>query len=158
MKFFKTAVFCLSLLCASPGPALYAQRGFVHTHGPDLVDAQGKPLLLRGTNLGNWFEPEGYMFHFDGGPQSPREIEELSDELIGPEKARAFWEQWRENYITQNDIDLIKKSGFNSVRVPLHWKFFDSDQAEGFRLLDRLVAWAKKDGIYLILDLHCAPG
>jgi endoglucanase len=157
MKFLKTAFFCLSLLTV-PSLPLWAQRGFVHTHGPELVDAQGKPLLLRGTNLGNWFEPEGYMFHFDGGPQSPREIEELSDELIGPEKARAFWEQWRENYITQNDIDLIKKSGFNSVRVPLHWKFFDSDQAEGFRLLDRLVAWAKKDGIYLILDLHCAPG
>lgn len=114
--------------------------------------------MLRGINLGNWFEPEGYMFHFDGGPQSPREIEELSYELIGPERADAFWKQWRETYITQADIDLIQKSGFNSVRVPLHWKFFDSDNAEGFRLLDRLVAWARKDGIYLVLDLHCTPG
>ncbi|HZU09121.1 MAG TPA: cellulase family glycosylhydrolase [Pseudacidobacterium sp.] len=158
MKFFKTAVFCLSLLCASPGPALYAQRGFVHTKGTELVDDQGRPLMLRGINLGNWFEPEGYMFHFDGGPQSPREIEELSYELIGPEKADAFWKQWRETYITQSDIDRIRESGFNSVRVPLHWKFFDSENAEGFRLLDRLVTWARRDGIYLILDLHCAPG
>ncbi|MGC1295357.1 MAG: cellulase family glycosylhydrolase, partial [Alloacidobacterium sp.] len=45
-----------------------------------------------------------------------------------------------------------------SVRVPLHWKFFDSDNADGFRLLDRLVQWARKDNIYVILDLHCAPG
>src|SRR5450432_1884217 len=54
---------------------LNAQRGFVHTAGPELVDGTGKPLLLRGINLGNWFEPEGYMFHFEGGAQSPREIE-----------------------------------------------------------------------------------
>ncbi|HEX4020935.1 MAG TPA: glycoside hydrolase family 5 protein [Acidobacteriaceae bacterium] len=139
-------------------PALLAQRGFVHTQGSNLVDAQGRPLMLRGINLGNWFEPEGYMFDLDGGPQSPREIEALTNELIGPEKSAAFWKQWRLNYITESDIDLLSRSGFNSVRVPLHWKFFDSDNAEGFRLLDRLVQWARKDDMYIILDMHCAPG
>ena len=44
------------------------------------------------------------------------------------------------------------------MRVPLHWKFFTSDDAEGFKLVDQLVGWAKKDGIYVILDMHCAPG
>ncbi len=135
-----------------------SQRGFVHTSGADLVDAANHRLMLRGINLGNWLEPEGYMFHFDGGPQSPREIEDLTVELIGPDKAAAFWRQWRETYITEADIDRIKKEGFNSVRVPIHWKLFDSDDAEGFRLLDRLVQWARKDGIYVIIDLHCAPG
>jgi len=144
----------LSLLCQG----LYAQRGFVHTAGPDLVDGSGKPLMLRGINLGNWFEPEGYMFHFKDGAQSPHEIEDLTRELIGPEKAEAFWRRWREAYITEPDIDRLKQMGFNSVRLPIHWKFFDSDGAEGFRLLDRLVQWARKDGIYVIIDLHCAPG
>ncbi len=114
--------------------------------------------MLRGTNIGNWLEPEGYMFHFDGGPQSPSEIEALTTELIGPQKSEAFWKQWRETYITQADIDRIHAMGFNSVRVPIHYKFFDTDDAEGFRLLDRLVQWARKDGIYIIIDLHCAPG
>jgi endoglucanase len=135
-----------------------AQRGFVHTSGTNLVDSSNQPLMLRGINLGNWLEPEGYMFHFNGGPQSPREIEDLTNELLGPEKAAAFWHQWRESYITEADIDRIKKEGFNSVRVPIHWKLFDSDGAEGFRLLDRLVQWARKDGVYIIIDLHCAPG
>lgn len=130
----------------------------MHTHGDDLVDGQGKPLLLRGINLGNWFEPEGYMFHFDGGPQSPREIEDLTTELLGPSHAQEFWRQWRAHYITQADLDLIAQSGFNSVRVPLHWKFFLTDQSEGFQLLDKLVAWAAKDHLYVILDMHCAPG
>jgi Cellulase (glycosyl hydrolase family 5) len=135
-----------------------SQRGFVHTSGADLVDSANHPLMLRGINLGNWLEPEGYMFHFDGGPQSPREIEDLTVELIGPDKAEAFWRQWRETYITEADINRIKREGFNSVRVPIHWKLFDSDDAEGFRLLDRLVQWARKDGVYIIIDLHCAPG
>jgi endoglucanase len=151
-------------------PALRAQQapdqsgvvsppsGFVHTHDANLVDAQGQPLLLKGINLGNWFEPEGYMFHFDDGPQSPREIEDLTKELLGPAQAETFWIHWRAMYINQADIDLLAKSGFNSVRVPIHWKFFTDDYSEGFQLIDRLVSWAKKEGIYVILDLHCAPG
>ena len=138
---------------------LHAQpHGFVHAQGAQLVDGAGKPLMLRGINLGNWFEPEGYMFHLDGGPQSPREIEDLTRELIGPEKSAAFWRQWRETYITEADMDRLKAMGFNSVRVPIHYKFFESDNAEGFRLMDRLVQWARKDSIYVIIDMHCAPG
>jgi hypothetical protein len=135
-----------------------AKHGFVHAQREELVDGEGQPLLLRGINLGNWFEVEGYMFHFDGGPQSPREIEDLTKELLGPARAEEFWRQWRASYITQADLDRIKAMGFNSVRVPLHWKFFTSDDAEGFKLVDQLVGWAKKDGIYVILDMHCAPG
>ena len=153
----KRFLACLLLLLLA-SPVLLAQRGFVHTNGSELVDAKGQPLILRGTNVGNWLEPEGYMFHFEGNPQSTGEIEALTEELIGPDKAEAFWKQWRETYITEADIDLLKNSGFNSVRVPIHWKFFDSDNADGFRLLDRLIQWARKDNIYVILDLHCAPG
>ena len=151
-------VLCILLISLLITPALFSQIGFVHTSGAELVDASGKLLLLRGTNLGNWFEPEGYMFHLGESAQSPREIEDLSRELIGPAKADAFWHEWRNNYVTEADIDRIKAMGFNSVRVPIHWKFFDDDNAEGFRLLDRLVQWARKDHIYVIIDLHCAPG
>jgi endoglucanase len=151
-------VLCALFLSVFLAPALSAQPGFVHTSGTELVDGSGKTLLLRGTNLGNWFEPEGYMFHFEDGAQSPREIEDLSRELIGPEKADAFWKEWREGYITEADIDRIKAMGFNSVRVPIHWKLFTDESAEGFRLMDRLVEWARKDHVYVIIDMHCAPG
>jgi endoglucanase len=40
----------------------------------------------------------------------------------------------------------------------LHYKFFLSEQEEGFRLLDQVVGWAAKYHLYVILDLHCAPG
>ena len=61
------------------GISLKAQAQFAHTQGKEIVDGAGKPLLLRGTNLGNWLVPEGYMWHLnEGGPESPREIEALS--------------------------------------------------------------------------------
>ena len=134
---------------------LHAQ--FVTTKGPDFVAPNGQVLQLKGTNLGNWMVPEGYMWHLKG-PQSPREIEALTEALLGPEKAEAFWREYRDRYVTEADIVYLAKCGFNSLRVPLHYKFFVDEKGEGFRLLDRVVAWSRKAGLYLVLDLHCAPG
>jgi len=35
---------------------------FVKTKGTQLVDANGNSIILKGTNLGHWLVPEGYMF------------------------------------------------------------------------------------------------
>jgi endoglucanase len=138
--------------------SLSANAQFVHAMGTKLVDGSGKPLQLRGLNLGNWLVTEGYMFHFDKGPQSTREIEAVVNDLLGPAAATNFWTQYRNNYVTKKDIDAIKEAGFNSLRVPIHYRYFTVGNNLGFDLLDRLVSWAKADGIVLILDLHCAPG
>src|ERR1700733_7894393 len=149
-------IFSALLICCIASDRAHAQ--FVHTQGKEIVDGTAKPLLLRGINLGNWLIPEGYMWHFDGGPESPREIEAVVTELIGPQRAHAFWKSYRDNYITQADIHLIHQSGFNSIRVPLHYKFFETDDAEGFTLLDHVVQWAHQEHLYVVLDLHAAPG
>jgi endoglucanase len=150
-------IFATFLAVFVASPVAHAQ--FVHTQGKEIVDATGKPLLLRGTNLGNWLVPEGYMWHLnEGGPESPREIEALITELIGPQRAHEFWHTYRENYITQADIHLIKQCGFNSIRVPLHYKFFETDDSEGFALLDHVIEWAHQENLYIILDMHAAPG
>jgi cellulase (glycosyl hydrolase family 5) len=137
-----------------------AQAGaqFAHTEHKQIVDAGGKPLLVRATNLGNWIVPEGYMWLFEGGPQSPGEIRGLVLELLGPEGSAAFWQKWRENYVTREDIALLHRAGFNAIRVPLHYSLFESDDAEGFPLLDRLIGWCKAEKLYVMLDLHAAPG
>ena len=98
------------------------------------------------------------MWLFEGGPQSPREIEALVLELLGPEASAAFWQKYRDNYITREDIAFLHRAGFNAIRVPLHYRLFESDDAEGFKLLDRLIVWSRAEGLYLILDLHAAPG
>ncbi|GAC1356264.1 MAG: hypothetical protein NVSMB3_02350 [Acidobacteriaceae bacterium] len=135
-----------------------ASAQFVHAQGEQIVDGAGKPLLLHGINLGNWLLTEGYMWHFEGGPQSEREIEELVSELLGPERAGLFWKSYRDTYISQADIHAIKQAGFDSVRIPLHWKLFTTDDAEGFRLLDRVIGWCRQEGLLVVIDLHAAPG
>ena len=148
---------CSSALLLSMLP-LHLSAQYAHTKGKEIVDASGKPLLIRSTNLGNWLVTEGYMWTFYGGPQSAREIEALVTELLGPDKAATFWHQYRESYVTQQDIHLIQEVGFNAIRVPLHYRFFESDDAEGFKLLDDVIEWSRKEGLYIILDLHAAPG
>ena len=48
------------------------------------------------------------------------------------------------------------------VRVPLHYRLFmtaDGEiSGEGWALLDRVVGWAAAAGLYVIPDLHAAPG
>jgi len=149
---FRLLELPLLLALAVPGSAQ-----FVHTDHQQIVDAAGKPLRIRATNLGNWLVPEGYMWLFKDGPQSPSEIRALVLELLGPEASAAFWQKYRENYITREDIALLHRAGFNTIRVPMHYSLFEGNQ-EGFKLLDRLIAWSRAEGLYVVLDLHAAPG
>lgn len=139
-----------------------AQEKFVSVSGKEIIYG-GKPVLLRGINLGNWLEPEGYMFKFKKA-SSTRLINEVISELLGPERANRFWETFRNRYITNEDIAFIKNSGLNSIRIPFDYRLFLSESHPGinydtgFKLLDRVIGWCKKNNIWVILDLHCAPG
>ncbi|HKW34373.1 MAG TPA: cellulase family glycosylhydrolase [Candidatus Acidoferrum sp.] len=148
----------LLLLLLLPAWAPQGSAQYAHTNHKRIVDGVGKSLLLRAINLGNWMVPEGYMWLFDGGPQSATEIRALVGELLGPEGSAAFWQKYRENYVTRADIALVHRAGFSAIRVPLHYGLFESDDAEGFRLLDRLVAWCRAEDLYVVPDLHAAPG
>jgi hypothetical protein len=157
---FRAASFVVPFLILLSAPASKAApHSFVHTKGIELVDGKGQSLkLLRGTNLGNWLVQEGYMFHFDSGPQSAREIEPLTNELLGPAAAAKFWSEYRERYVTRDDIQFLKQAGFDSIRIPIHYRFFQNDTLEGFRLLDRVVEWSREAGLYVVIDMHAAPG
>ena len=141
-----------------------AQSQFVHAKGKELIGADGKPLMLRGINLGNWLVPEGYLLKFEKGAESPRHIEQVIAGLVGPDDARAFWRTWRDTYITRDDLALLKRLGFDTIRVPFSYRQFLSDddpgiwKDDGFAPLDRVVRWAKELGLWIVLDLHGAPG
>src|SRR5713226_8567197 len=141
----------------------HAQSRFIATRGNEIVSPDGKPLVLKGINLGNWLLPEGYMFKFKT-TNSPRLIQTVISELVGEDKARQFWTTYRDNYITREDIRFIKQSGFNSVRVPFSYRLFVADETTpklegpGYELLDRVVDWCRREGLYVILDMHAAPG
>jgi hypothetical protein len=138
--------------------------GFLHTQGENIVDEHGQKIMLRGVGLGNWMLPEGYMWRFGDEGDRPRKIEKIVSDLIGPDNAAKFWQEYRAQYITEKDIQRLAQLGFNSVRPSMDARLFLSEgdnpvyQKEGFELLDNLVRWCKASGIYLIIDMHAAPG
>lgn len=139
-------------------------EGFVKVNGPDLIKPDGNKLYIVGTNLGNWLNPEGYMFGFQR-MNSPRLINEVFSELVGPYKTAEFWEAFKDNYITEEDIRFIASTGANTIRLPFHYKLFtDEDymgktsKQDGFARVDSVVKWSKANNLYVILDMHDAPG
>jgi len=141
---------------------LHAQ--FISVKGKQLIGIDGKNFLMKGTNLGNWLVPEGYMFKFQK-TNSPRLINEALTELIGPDETKIFWQKYLNTYITHADIHYLKTIGVNSIRIPFNYRLFTNEDylgargnARGFKLMDSAVSWCKKEGIFVILDMHCAPG
>ena len=159
---------CLLLACLAASSAAQA-KDFLRTQGTQIVDEAGKPVILRGMALGGWMLQEGYMLDIDGvGTQ--RSIHARIADLIGSEKTEDFYQAWRDNHTTRADIDAMARWGFNSVRLPMHYALYtlpveqepvaggQTWVEEGFRRTDELLAWAKANDLYLILDLHAAPG
>lgn len=142
-----------------------SQEGFsfLKTKGKDIVDSTGQKILLRGIGLGGWLVPEGYQLHIPGFG-SPTDIRNKIIDLIGETNTEEFYRRYRANYVNENDIAQIRSWGFNSIRLPFNYRLLSPvDQPgvyleEGFQVLDQVVDWCKKYNLYLILDMHCAPG
>lgn len=135
--------------------------GYLHTEGTKIIDSDGEEVLLRGFGLGGWLVPEGYMLKIPGYG-SPTTIRNRIVDLIGKQGAEEFYAIYRENYVTKQDIDTIASWGVNSIRLPMHYRLLSPEigvyEDEGFAFIDSLLAWCKSNELYLILDMHCAPG
>ena len=159
--------FLLTVVCWLTGSISCEAKDtkFVHVDGVNLVKPDGGKLFIQGTNLGNWLNPEGYMFGLSK-TNSAWMIDLMLREAIGPDETAAFWQQFKENYITEADIRFIASTGANTIRLPFNYKLFtDEDymgltnnRGEGFRWIDKVVEWCRKVGLYLILDMHDCPG
>jgi endoglucanase len=136
---------------------------FLKTSGRNIINSEGQPVLLRGYGLGGWLVPEGYMLHIPGYG-SPSAIRTLISDLVGEENTAAFYREYEANYVAEADIAQIAAWGLNSVRLPFNYRMLTPvDQPgvyleEGFAVIDKTLEWCKKYKLYLILDLHCAPG
>ena len=156
-------LFALLLMACNVGKQNNA-NGFVTINGHDLIKPNGEKLLIQGTNLGNWLNPEGYMFGF-GRTNSAWMIDLMMKEAVGPDATAEFWQQFKDNYVTRKDIDFIANQGANTIRLPFNYKLFcDEDymgqtgKKDGYARIDSVITWCKANNLYLILDMHDCPG
>ena len=148
-----------------PAPQNYLKRD-----GRNISDSNGDPFLLRGIGLGGWMLQEPYMLKLSGISPAQYDIRKKITALVGEERCREFYDAWLANMVTRRDIDSLKAWGFNSVRLPMHYNLFtppveDEPKSgeftwieKGFIMTDSLLAWCGANQMYLILDLHAAPG
>jgi hypothetical protein len=160
--------FLLSFLLVLGSFTLHAQ--YLTTQGKEIVDKDNTPILLKGIGLGGWMLQEPYMMQSIGGAKNQQEYRSKLELLVGETKTQQFYDAWLDNFVTKQDIDSIASWGFNSVRLPMHYNLFtlpiedepDSDTNtwldKGFDMVDELLGWCEANELYLILDLHAAPG
>lgn len=168
MKKHLKDIICILVLGVSV--AGFGQKEkYLHTEGKQIVNAKGDVVILRGLGLGGWMVQEGYMLKTSdfAGPQ--HRIKQKIEALIGAEQTKKFYQAYLENGITKRDIDSLAAWGFNSVRLPMHYNLYTPPiEAEknaeitwleqGFKMTDNLLSWCADNQMYLILDLHAAPG
>ncbi len=136
------------------------RREVLQAEGLDIVDA-GRPVRLRGVNLGGWMLIEDYMF---GLPWTEWKIREQFRQVLGVESYSAFFDAYDQAFIADADIAFLAQQGFNVVRVPFNYRHFEDDMApgkwieKGFQQLDRVVGLCRKHNVWAVLDLHAAAG
>jgi len=184
-RFFpRAAGIGVVLVCALWASPLRA--GYLHASGVATLDINNQPIILRGVNLGCWLWPEYYMMgsislpayanagtgsgginnYYDGLVAAVQDLLG-GDTNLTAQVLDAYWT----NFISTPDIVYLHSQGFNSVRVPYTFEEFFQvtnwannypsngyDINTGFKYLDNLVGWCSTNSIYVIPDMHCAPG
>ena len=165
---YKPSLYSITILCLYTG--ILSSQHLLQTNGQAIVNQNNDTILLQGMGLGGWMLQEGYMLQTAEFANAQHKIRESIEDLIGEENTDLFYEAWLENHVTRADIDSLASWGFNSVRLPMHYNLYtlpiEDEPIEGehtwldrgFELTDSLIAWCKANEMYVILDLHAAPG
>ncbi|MGZ6791711.1 MAG: cellulase family glycosylhydrolase, partial [Mycobacteriales bacterium] len=116
---------------------------------PQVVDRQGRPVLLRGVNvagLGDYWRPDLRLSYPTDPSAYARGACPRTDAVIEPPPVCA------------GDLPRIAALGFNTVRLTLSWSRPEPapgriDQAY-LRRVDQVVGWAREAHMWVVLDLH----
>lgn len=154
---------------------LYDPQGFVRAAGLHLREQNGAGdvVQLKGVNLGNYLLLESWML--GKGQEFEKHLGELGAKYIDDWTIRAYLgaeaqnilDVYQDAYIQESDFDNILRMGFNYVRLPLYYRnICDLDESGNwtcggnfnFDKVDEIVNYCADRGIYVLLDLHGAPG
>ncbi len=164
---------------SSLSPALlYDPSGFVKANGTDLRERKGTGdiVQLKGVNLGNYLLLEPWMMgEGDAYTKGRRDADAHKGKFYDDWEIREYLgngaqstlDIFQESYIKEDDLDNLMRLGFNFIRLPIYYRNICDLDASGawtcgnnfnFDEIDRIVDAAADRGIYVLLDLHGAPG
>lgn len=137
---------------------------FLKANGTVLRDnyGTGNVVNLRGTNLGGWLLQEDWMSPL--GATDEYSLRRALLNRFSEAEVQELLNFYQDTWIQASDLDNLKSYGMNVVRVPLYWEDFMytngtmKPDSITFRKLDWLINEAGRRDIYVILDLHGAPG
>lgn len=151
-------------------------RGFLHNQDGIIVNDFGEEVILRGWGMGNWDNPEGFMLGtqsgfglFEPGKYAPmgrmdrgRSMDQILRETCGTKYAEEFWKRWRRLYLAEEDIALLSRRGYNSVRLPIRAGSFLYEEPgityneDSFAMLNDVLDWCETYQVYAVVDFHAA--
>lgn len=155
----------VTLLAISAAISIQASLTPLRLIGQNFVDSAGKPVVLRGVNLGGWLVEEIWMTPVAKAPPAGSGLAEVKDhhslwgtieKRLGKDSMLRVRKAWRETWIQEFDFGRIKDLGLNHVRIPFLYNLIN--EPAGMDWLKKGVAWAKKHGLYVVLDMHGVPG
>ena len=161
--------------------------GLIKAHGRTLYDANGQPIQLQGINAGQIMLQEGWMSPFatepltnqdgsyvtdaDGTVQYPEFGEEdfrnaiKSNPNLNIHHIDGLLMMYWKAFFTEEDFEIIKEElGMNCIRLPFYYlnilneDLTRKDENIAFQFLDWFIECAARHELYVILDLHGAPG
>ncbi|RYP49982.1 hypothetical protein DL768_004417 [Monosporascus sp. mg162] len=135
-------------------------------------DKRAPPLpsaKIRGVNLGGWLVSEPWMMGGEWArmgcdPNHCSEFDCVS--AMGQDRADAAFDEHYGRWITADDVQRIHDAGLNTIRIPIgYWSLRELvDSSEHFprvdvaKHLDRIIQKAADLGMFVVMDLHGAPG
>jgi endoglycosylceramidase len=146
----------LTAHAATPTPAPDRALSFLHvgpaagpSNLPQVLDAQGREVLLRGVNIDgivDYFRTDLHLSYptapsaYTGGACPP------NDSTVEGVRICDF------------DLTQVRPLGYNTIRLNISWSLLETQPGVvDSTYLDRIaqvVGWARAQGIYVVLDMH----
>ncbi|KAH9900407.1 endo-beta-1,6-glucanase [Xylariomycetidae sp. FL2044] len=175
--FASLAVLCSVAQAWLPGDAadsvksVTGRRGRTLSSSSEPADSANRRWMndgkVRGVNLGSLFIMEKWMASTEWESMGCGSAESEWDcvKALGQDKAdSAFQKHWG-SWITEGDLDQMKDAGLNAVRIPIGFWMDESlvNKGEyypkgGEKYLLQVCGWASDRGMYIMLEMHGAPG